>query len=378
MNTYIPAEEEQILILGRTVKAAPLPLFWTASGVEFVTDAAELFFEIETDYAVHEQWIRVELDGYPLIRTALGKGKTTLCAFRGLDAAVKKRVRLIKEVQPMRIDQENRLLLCAIHMDGTLYPLPQKTYKLEFVGDSITSGEGLAGTKGTHVWAPAIFSTLGHYALRTAEMMDAELRILSQSGWGAYCSWDNDPVRSLPPYYKQVCGVLKGEENERLGAFMEHDFSSWQPDAVVVNLGSNDAFAFDNPAWVDERGNRYRMRREADGSFARESTDRFIASVTQFLKTLRACNPDSYLIWAYGMINGSMEPYIVEGVERYRSESGDMRAEYLALPPLKEEWTGANDHPGRGSHMAAAEVLSRRLAQLLSPLQADQVKECMK
>ena len=369
MNTYIPAEEEQILILGRTVKAVPLPLFWTASGVEFVTDAAELYFELETDYTVHEQWIRVELDGYPLIRTALAKGKTTLCAFRGLDASVKKRVRLIKEVQPMRIDPDNKLLLCAVHMDGRLYPLPQKTCKLEFVGDSITSGEGLAGTRGTHVWAPAIFSTLGHYALRTAQEMDAELRILSQSGWGAYCSWDNDPVRSLPPYYGQVCGVVKGEENERLGAFLQHDFSSWRPDAVVENLGTNEAYSFDNPAW-DHASNRFWMRREADGSFAKESTDRFVLSVTRFLETLRACNPDSYLIWAYGMINVSMEPYIVEGVERYRGESGDARAEYLALPPLREEWTGANDHPGQGSHEAAAQVLTKRLKALLAPQRA--------
>lgn len=365
MNEFIPIEEEKIRILGRTVKAAPLPLFWTASGVEFVTDAAELYFELETDYTVHEQWIRIELDGYPMTRTALTKGKSMVCAFRGLDPAVKKRVRLIKEVQPMRIDPENKLLLHAIHMDGQLYSLPEKKYKLEFVGDSITSGEGMAGTRETHVWAPAIFSTFGHYALQTAEAMDAELRILSQSGWGACCSWDNDPVRSMPPYYKQICGVLKGAENERLGAFSENDFSSWQPDAVIVNLGSNDLYAFDNPAWVDEAGNSYQMKRNVDGSFAKESTDLFAEKVCRFIKTLRECNPDSWLIWAYGMIDDAMKPYILQGMEQYRQETGDARVEYLALPVLKEEWKGANDHPGRGSHRAAAEVLVNHLRQIL-------------
>lgn len=364
--TYIPAEEENIRILGRTKKTAPLPLFWTAGGVEFITDATELSFTVETDYSIHEQWIRIELDGFPMTRTALERGTTTVCAFHGLDPAVKKRVRLLKEVQPMRIDPENALVLHAIHTDGQLYPLPEKKYRLEFVGDSITSGEGMAGTKGTHVWAPAIFSTQGHYALLTADALDAEFRIISQSGWGVCCSWDNDPVRSIPPYYSQICGIVKGAENERLGAFLENDFSSWQPDAVIVNLGSNDRFAFDNPAWVDERGNHYQMLKNQDGSFSKESTDLFAEKVCQFLKTLREHNPKSWLLWAYGMIDESMKPYILQGIRQYQEETGDMRAEYLALPSLTEEWTGSNDHPGRGSHQAAAEVLVRRLRELLA------------
>lgn len=365
MNTYIPAEEPLIRILGRTHISNPLPLFWTASGVEFTVDGTELYFELETDYEIHEQWIRIEVNGYPMIRTALLKGDNTVCVFRGLEMGVPKKVRFYKEVQPMRADASNCLLLKAIRTDGMLLETEEKKYRIEFVGDSITSGEGMAGTTAMHVWAPTIFSTQGHYALRTGEQLDAEVRLISQSGWGVCSSWDNDPVRTLPPYYEKICGIVKGTKNEKLGAFLENDFTRWKPDVIVVNLGSNDCFAFDNPAWTDEEGRTYQQKRNPDGSFEKESADRFEKAVYDFLVKLRKYNSDSHILWAYGMIDDTMCPYIVNALERYVKDSGDGKAEYLALPVLRPEWKGANDHPGAPSHEAASNVLTERIRALL-------------
>ena len=46
------------------------------------------------------------------------------------------------------------------------------------------------------------------------------------------------------------------EINERLGTHNDYDFSSWQPDIVIVNLGTNDE-AFNNPEWKDELTVKY-------------------------------------------------------------------------------------------------------------------------
>ncbi len=61
--------------------------------------------------------------------------------------------------------------------------------------------------------------------------------------------WDNDVRHVMPPYYTQVCGVAMGQRNAALGAQQENDFAAWKPDAVIVNLGTNDTGAFDNPPW---------------------------------------------------------------------------------------------------------------------------------
>lgn len=364
MYTYIPAEEN-ITVIGRTVNENPLPLFWTGSGVEFITDGEELYFDLETDYSIHEQWIRILVNGFSVVRMPLAKGKNTVCAFRGFAGTGEKTVQLLKEVQPMRIDEENRLKLLAVRTDGRIFPAAPKKYKIEFVGDSITSGEGLGGAAGLHIWAPAIFSTQGHYALKIAQKLSADIRIFSQSGWGVLSSWDNDPVRSLPSYYETVCGVLKGEQNKNLGAFTKNDFDAWKPDAIVVNLGSNDAYAFDNAPWTDDNGTVFWQRRNPDGSFEEESICRFEQAVYDFVGKLRNCNKESMIIWAYGMIDHTMQPYIEHALSRYREDSGDRAVEFLQLPSLQEGWYGANDHPGVLSHQAAADVIGGRLLELL-------------
>ena len=49
-------------------------------------------------------------------------------------------------------------------------------------------------------------------------------------------------------YYEQVCGVAAGAHNAALGAQQPYDFAAWPADAVIINLGTNDEGAMNNPA----------------------------------------------------------------------------------------------------------------------------------
>lgn len=365
MQSYLPGIEENIFIYGRTKKQNPLPLFWTGSGVELVTDATELYFEIESDYSIYEQWIRIEVNHHSVIRMAVPKGKTEICVFRGMNPLERKRVRLYKEVQPMQADKDSYLLLHEVRCDGELYSV-EKKHRIEFIGDSITSGEGLCGNETMQDWIPMVFTTQNHYVVRTAEKLDADFRVISQSGWGTYCSWDNVVKNNLPRYYEQICGVLEGEKNGELGAYEPHSFEDWEPEVIVVNLGCNDANAFENPAWVDaDTGIAYKQKKNPDGTYEEESIARFENAVYDFLKKLRRNNPDSYILWAYGMIGNVMEPYILKALRKYQEESGDMRTDYQRLPDLQPGWIGARQHPGVKSHEAASDVLLSRIKELL-------------
>lgn len=365
---YSPLDRERFHIYGRVAKKQQdfLPLLWTGSGVEFRTDSSEVWLDLESDYAIREEWLRMEVDGVCMQRCIVPKGRNTICMFRGFTADQIRTVRIMKESQPWQEDADRFFLMHAVLCDGTICEAVQKKYRLEFVGDSLSSGEGLSGPVGLVSSCSGVFGLEGHYAVRTADALQADFRILSQSGWGVCCGWNNNPDYAMPRCYEQNCGISKGVRNQELGVLERNDFDAWQPDAVVVNLGSNDGFALDSPAWIDpEDGREWRQCLEADGKMDRESTERFERAAVSFLKQLRRNDPNAWIIWAYGMIDYLMQPYLEESMQQYLEESGDKKAEFLRLPAGCAAWLGSNNHPGRKVHEAASEMLIKVLKERL-------------
>ena len=202
-----------------------------------------------------------------------------------------------------------------------------------------------------------------HYARLTAEALGAEWRIISQSGWGLLSGWDNDPRHCVMDYYEQVCGVAAGAHNAALGAQQPYDFAAWPADAVIINLGTNDEGAMNNPPWTDPvTGESHAQRPTPEHLAALEQ------KVVDVLKTVRAHNPGAQIVWACGMLsdtNGRMPPLLRAAVARYRAETGDGRALYLPLPAATPETLGARQHPGAACHRQAAETLAACLRDLL-------------
>ena len=379
LNTYSPFDEK-IHIYGRTSTwtMGALPLFWTGSGVEFMTDGGEVWLDLESEYVLREEWIRVEVDGFCIQRCMVQKGRSKVCLFRGFSKDTVRRVRVLKEVQPKEEDVDRYFLVHGILCDGKLYDVPEKPYRIEIIGDSLSSGEGLSGDRSLISSCSGVFGLEGHYGIAVADHFCADFRIMSMSGWGVYCACNNSLYRTLPRYYEQVCGVISGEKNLKRGAGELHDFNTWQPDVVIVNLGSNDSFAPDSEPWINpEDGSVWKQcwkipegQKEwthvwnEPAELDEISAQRFEQAVVDFLKKLRRNNPGAYLLWAYGMITHIMCPYLENAVRRYREETGDLSAEFISLPAVKDEWMGSNNHPGKPSHQAAAQVLIQKISDL--------------
>ncbi|MGN0706523.1 MAG: GDSL-type esterase/lipase family protein [Faecalibacterium sp.] len=356
-----------VRVLGRSAGRDPLTLFWTASGIELIFTGSELWVDFFADYELVEPWVSVELNGAWLARFAVNPGTSRVCLFRGMTPGTPKHVRLLKDVQAMFDDPRHCLQITGLaYREGEFLPLPAPAYRLEFVGDSITSGEGTLGAVQEEDWVGAFFSAENHYARMTADALGAEYRCISQSGWGVVSGWDNDPRHILPLYYPQVCGVAQGERNAALGAQQPNDFAAWQPDAVIINLGTNDNGAFDNPAWIDpQSGQRFEQRLLPDGTFRPADAQRLADSVTEFLALVRQKNPDALLVWCIGMLGSRILPVLQQGVEQYKAATGDARACLLRLPETTPETVGARQHPGVENHRAAARVLTAFLKQAL-------------
>lgn len=360
LQTYAMSDVSNLKVHGRTTgQRAPLTLFWTGSAVELNVQSSELWVEVESQYELYEPWISILINGVPVSRQMLTAGRYWVCVFRGMNGNVVKNVRIVKDVQAMSGDPDCSLRIHGVKSDGAFLPVEEKPYKIEFIGDSITSGEGAIGGKAEEDWVPMWFSAIHNYTFITAEALNAEYRVISQSGWGVLTRWDNNPTGNIPDYYEQVCGLVTGEKNKVLGAGDKHDFESWQPDVVVVNLGSNDAGAFQTPAWEDPvTGKVYKQRLNEDGTYHEEDLSTFERAVERFLVKLRKHNPKAHIVWAYGMLGFPMMPAIYRAVDAYTKRTGDHKATIIQLPNTNKGTLGARSHPGEASHRSAAEALA--------------------
>ena len=332
-------ESSRIKIMGRAANGAEgIDFFWSASGFEVNSNGSELWAQIASDYDKFEVWISVWLNGVQTARLMLNKGTNDVCLYRNLPAAKAKNIRVYKETQAMGDDDKHRFLLKSLSTDGDLLPVTPQPLRIEFIGDSITSGEGTVGAKGETDWTSIFFGATKTWAFKLARMVGADFNVISQSGWGVVCGYDGNLSHALPKYYGEVCSVAN-----RFGGEREWDFSNFEPDWVIVNLGTNDQ----NPCQSRP-----------------DIAEIFEAGVISFLTKIRAGNPKAKIVWCYGMIGHILAEQIERAVDAYKKQSGDKDVQYILLPEIDMEKTGALSHPTEAQQQEAADYLRSHIVGL--------------
>lgn len=196
---------------------------------------------------------------------------------------------------------------------------PRPARRIEFYGDSITSGHSVASATGDSNAADAKDNYFAYSGV-AARDLDAEYHCISVSGIGLYVdTWGfGGDMQSL--YY------------DRLGPSKRWDFARWVPDVVVVNLGQNDAWGPHTPRGVTE-------------------------NYVRFARTLRGHYPRAHLILALGSMQATSHEspwpsYLTEAVDILRSEHQDRDVHALIFP-----YSG-DPHPSRDRQAAMAKQLS--------------------
>lgn len=361
-------DSDKIHILGRTGRQKqPLPVFFNGGGVEVVVTGSEFWIEVETDSDVNEMWVALEINGAFIARQMLLPGEHSLCLFRSMEPTTPKRVRFYRELQAMNDDPKVNLLIKGFKHDGEFQSVPKYERKLEFIGDSITSGEGSYGAFEDVDWIPMYMSASVNYATMTSKALNADYHLISQGGWGVFVGWDNDVRHNLPSIYEKVCGLANGEENKKLGAAEDYDFSSWQPDAIIINLGTNDITSFNQPEFVNpDDGKTYKMRMNSDGTRNREDELKIVDATINFLTMLRRHNPNAQIIWCYGMLGSDLNLVLTEGINKYKEKAGDEKVSFFQLPDTTLDTFGSHMHPGIKSHQNATKELVHYLRNKLN------------
>lgn len=375
MKTYKLNEISEKRILGRNVKDAEnlssLALFWGASALEICVKASEVWINFSSDFDNSESWVCIEINGMQISRFIAPKEKTWICVARNLNPEKENLISIIKDTQAMSSDEHHSLFINEIGLsdDGTFAKITPRKMKIEFIGDSITSGEGLAGGIDEWEWIPQWFCASKTYAIQTAKSLNADWSVMSQCGWGICWGWNGNIHTAIPPHYENVCSVMWGEYQKKLGVSQKYDFGNGS-DFVVINLGTNDNGAFFQPAWKDESGIEHVLHTNKNGEATDEDGKKIYDGVKSFLKNIRNHNPNAKIIWTWGMIRLTAIPkFIQNAVDDFKTENDDKNVFTLEFDAMEDveklpEDKGSRGHPGPKTHKLAAQKLTDFIKKL--------------
>ena len=114
-----------------------------------------------------------------------------------------------------------------------LAPPAAPTHRMEFIGDSISNGYGnLGGTNANCSGAYNNEDTTQAYGPVAAAQLNADVMVSAWSGKGVYENDDTTFTNVMPQLWQ-----LTDPTDPTAGNW---DFKSYQPDVVVINLGTND------------------------------------------------------------------------------------------------------------------------------------------
>jgi len=277
-----------------------------------------------------QNFYNVFLDGEterPIILQA-DKGTKTYVVANGL-APGEHTFRIFKRTE----GAEGPTVFKGLELDdkADLLPPPARpSRRIEFFGDSITSGMGNEAPDDGRDDLAKDKNAYMSYASITARALKAEAHITSQSGIGVMISWF--PF-TMPDFYDQSNAV--GDNDSKW------DFSKWTPDVVVINLMQNDSWLI---------GRDHKLQPEPDDA-------QRVAAYQRFVARIRSLYPKAYIVCALGSMDATREgspwPGYVKSAVVSLARAGDKRIDTIFFP-----FTGYGAHPRVKQHQANAEMLT--------------------
>lgn len=227
--------------------------------------------------------------------------------------------------------------------EAEIRPTDKKDRKIEFIGDSITCGYGVLG-KPENLFSTETESADDAFAVQCARALDADYQLVSFSGIGVISRYiepeENEPLTDvlMPALYPHTDAVLAKRYGWRPESW---DFSSFCPQVVVINLGTND---------------------DSYTRGIREREERFEEEYCEFVRNIHRRNPGAEIVCTFGVMSQRLLPRVEEAVQRL-SESGVPVRMHREEPILPGEVTGCDGHPSAQRQRKMAESLTEFLLQ---------------
>lgn len=216
-------------------------------------------------------------------------------------------------------------------------PLPRR--KLMFIGDSVTCGAGIDNNAECNA-DPADPSSNGYeaYGMLLGRRLDAQSHLVCYGGRGLERDYRGlgaaDGIVNAPQFYR--LGVGADEPSARA----PWDPSRWQPDAIIVSIGTNDfnlqkTKPLDQKKWVDE----------------------FVA----FVRALRKDYRHSFIMLTEGAI--VPDPLLRQMLQETVAKVHNSKVKYI--PSQHYAGLSCDAHPTRAEHKKIADDLEPGIRQTL-------------
>jgi lysophospholipase L1-like esterase len=219
-----------------------------------------------------------------------------------------------------------------------LPPAPER--RLEFVGDSITAGYGVEGDSPTCIYSPQTENAELTYAAQTAAQLGAAYHVAAVSGLGVVRNYNSDGSLSPGTMLSYYGRTLANEEAE------DWNFEVWVPDAVVINLGTNDFSTTPHPAG-----------------------ELFLNGYTNLIFKVRERYPEAHIFAVSGpLMVGPAEDTIRSVVTQMNEALGDQRVHYVPIEntlALTAVDFGCDWHPNASGQAKIAAQLAPAMATVL-------------
>lgn len=185
---------------------------------------------LETDdYGqVAHDWYDVAVDGVPLAPLQVDEGVHSYLLAQGL--AKGEHLLMLRRRTEAYVG-EGELDGFELDPGAKVLPAPAPARRLEFIGDSITAGFGVDGADRNCLFSAQTENYSHSYAALTAQALSAEQIAIAATGAGVYRNWGGSKDNTIGDLYDRV---LPTHSTSRW------NFARWKPDAVVINLGTND------------------------------------------------------------------------------------------------------------------------------------------
>ena len=232
--------------------------------------------------------------------------------------------------------------------NGQLLPAsPAAERQIEFIGDSITAGYGADGNVASAdpnsanycPFSAAIENADATYASMTSVNLGAEYIAVAFSGKGMVQNNDcfGDPTNTLPVLYNTIVPLHDPNNWE---------FSSWTPQVVVINLGTND---------YNSAGNGCTAPTDAN----------FIAGWVSFVKTVRTNYPKATIFCTIGPTLGPpLSTTAQNNILSAVSQLNDPNVVYVALAVTTGDvGYGCAGHPNKATYEIMTTTMTAAIKQ---------------
>lgn len=203
--------------------------------------------------------------------------------------------------------------------------------KIEFIGDSVTSG-GVTGQYNTS------------YVYTCTSILNANYNVVSRSGQGLYRHvhfQNSGPLKSL------YAGI--GMETN------DYDYS-YDPDLIVINIGANDSTN------IRDLGN--------DEAAIKEYLDTFEAMYVEMLEIVHTKNPDATILCAGYKSKGGEKTVIqarkLSAIETFKTNHSDADVFVFDMSAATDSTAETAWHPGTESHIRNGKELAEEIKKIMN------------